>query len=87
MSKANSMFRVAALFGAAVAALASVTPTMAQTLPPDESQRNKIVVPRPDFPGAKQQEEPGQVEFGRTPRRDFPGPKQSETQQQHPSQK
>jgi hypothetical protein len=87
MSEANSIFRRAALFGAAVAALASVTPTMAQTILPDESQRNKILVPRPDFPGAKQQEEPGQVDLGTTPRSDFPGPKQSETQQQHPSQK
>jgi hypothetical protein len=78
------MFRVSALFGAAVAALASVTPIMAQTIAPDESQR-KILVPRPDFPGAKQQES-GQVDLGRNPRPDFPGPKRSETQQ-HPSQK
>lgn len=88
MSNATSTFRFAALLGAALA-MSVPAAVMAQTMAPDEpSQRNKILVPRRDFPGAKQQDEP-QVDIGSTPRPDFPGPKQVETpaQTQNPSQK
>jgi hypothetical protein len=57
------MFIKSFLFGATVAALALLVPaaTMAQA-------------PRPDFPGAKQQDQ----DPGLSPRSDFPGPKQSD---------
>jgi hypothetical protein len=87
MSKRNLTFRFAALLGAAVA-MSVPTAVVAQTIAPGEPSRNQILVPRPDFPGAKQQEEP-QTNLGNSPRRDFPSPKQSETpaQTQDPSQK
>jgi hypothetical protein len=84
MPKANSTFRFAALLGAAVA-MSVPTAAIAQTIAPNEpSQQSKILVPRPDFPGAKQQEEL-QTDIGKTPRPDFPGPKQSETPAQTPN--
>jgi hypothetical protein len=87
MSKPNSTFRFTALLGAAVV-LSVPTAVMAQTIAPDEPSQNRILVPRPDFPGAKQQEEP-QTDLGNAPRRDFPGPKQNDTpsQTQDPSEK
>lgn len=87
MSKINSTFRFAALLGAAVA-MSVPTAVIAQTVAPNEPSQNKLLVPRPDFPGAKQQEE--QTDIGKTPRPDFPGPKQNETppaQTQNPSEK
>jgi hypothetical protein len=87
MSKSSSTFRFAAVLGAAVA-MSVPTALLAQTIAPDEPSQNKSLVPRSDFPGAKQQEEP-QTDFGNSPQRDFPGPKQTETpaQTQDPSEK
>jgi hypothetical protein len=87
MSQPNATFRFIALLGAAVV-LSVPTAVTAQTVAPDEPSQNRILVPRPDFPGAKQQEEP-QTDLGNAPRRDFPGPKQNDTpsQTQDPSEK
>jgi hypothetical protein len=87
MSKPNSTFRFAALLGAAVA-MSVPTAVVAQTIAPGEPSQNQILVPRPDFPGAKQKEEP-QTNLGNSPRPDFPGPRQNETpaQTQDPSEK
>lgn len=83
MSKANTTFRFAALLSAAVAMSVPMA-VVAQTMAPND----KIQVPRRDFPGAKQRDEP-QTDIGKTPRRDFPGPKQSQTpaQTQNPAKK
>jgi hypothetical protein len=87
MSKTNSTFRFAALLGAAVA-MSVPTAVIAQTIAPRDPSQNKVLVPRPDFPGAKQQEEE-QTDIVKTPRPDFPGPKQHDTpaQTQNPSEK
>ena len=86
MSKTNSTFRFAALLGAAVA-MSVPAAVIAQTIAPRDPSQNKVLVPRPDFPGAKQQEE--ETDIGQTPRPDFPGPKQHDTpaQTQKPSEK
>lgn len=66
----SNLMRSATLFGATVAALALLVPaaTLAQA-------------PRPDFPGAKQQEPVPQAapDPGLSARPDFPGAKQPDT--------
>jgi len=64
--KVNSILRSAALLGTAVGALAVLAPAA-----------SKAQAPRPDLPGAKQQEPYyAQPDPGFSPRADFPGAKQ-----------
>jgi hypothetical protein len=62
----TSILRSAALLGVAVATLAAAPAAMAI---------DQGLAPRPDFPGAKQQEQPLAVQPN-SPRPDFPGAKQ-----------
>jgi hypothetical protein len=86
--KVTSILRSAALVGVAVAALA---------MAPVARAVDQGFAPRPDFPGAKQQEQPLAVQpdpglSPPSPRPDFPGAKQpaqqsDQNQSETPSQK